>query len=123
MSMGRLQDSQGELFITPSELPTGEGHVFYEKLNRLLSKHQFDKQVEALCHRYYDDGRRGGRPSLPPGVYFRMNFIGHRQLPRDRLALRKQPGPASLPEHPHHRIHPRPFDLVALASASAAGSA
>jgi len=77
MSMGRVQDTQGELFITPSELPTGEGHVFYEKLNRLLSKHQFDKQVEDLCRRYYDDGSRGGRASLPPGVYFRMNFIGY----------------------------------------------
>ena len=77
MSMGTGKDYQGELFITPSELPTGEGHLFYEKLNRLLCKHQFDKQVEDLCRRYYDDGSRGGRPSLPPGVYFRMNFIGY----------------------------------------------
>lgn len=77
MSMGRGKDYQGELFITPSELPTGEGHLFYEKLNQFLNKHQFDKQVEDLCRRYYDDGRRGGRPSLPPGVYFRMNFIGY----------------------------------------------
>jgi transposase len=58
-------------------LPTGEGHVFYEKLNQLLSQHQFDRQVEDLCRQYYDDGTRGGRPSLPPGVYFRMNFIGY----------------------------------------------
>jgi transposase len=42
-----------------------------------LSKHQFDQQVEDLCRQYYDDGSRGGRPSLPPGVYFRMNFIGY----------------------------------------------
>jgi transposase len=77
MAMGRRKDSQGELFITPSDLPTGEGHLFYEKLNRLLSKHQFDQQVEDLCWQYYDDGSRGGRPSLPPGVYFRMNFIGY----------------------------------------------
>jgi len=77
MSMGRLKDCQGELFISPAELPTGSGHVFYEKLNQLLSKHRFDKQVEDLCRPYYDDGTRGGRPSLPPGVYFRMNFIGY----------------------------------------------
>ena len=49
MSMGTVKDYQGELFITPSDLPTGEGHLFYEKLNQLLSKHQFDKQVEDLC--------------------------------------------------------------------------
>jgi transposase len=77
MSMGTGKDYQGELFITPSELPTGEGHLFYEKLNQLLSKHQFDKQIEDLCRPFYDDGSRGGRPSLPPGVYFRMNFIGY----------------------------------------------
>jgi transposase len=77
MSMGTGKDYQGELFITPSELPTGGGHVFYEKLNQLLSKHQFDKQIEDLCRPFYDDGSRGGRPSLPPGVYFRMNFIGY----------------------------------------------
>jgi transposase len=77
MSMGTGKDYQGELFIAPSELPTGEGHLFYEKLNQLLSKHQFDKKVEDLCRPFYDDGSRGGRPSLPPGVYFRMNFIGY----------------------------------------------
>ena len=49
MSMGSRKDSQGDLFISPADLPTGEGHVFYEKLNQLLSKHQFDKQVEDLC--------------------------------------------------------------------------
>jgi hypothetical protein len=30
--MGIGKDYQGELFITPSELPTGESHFFYEKL-------------------------------------------------------------------------------------------
>jgi transposase len=77
MSMGKRKDQQGDLFICPADLPSGLGHVFYEKLNQLLSKHQFDQQVEDLCRQYYDDGTRGGRPSLPPGVYFRMNFIGY----------------------------------------------
>ena len=77
MSMGRRKDVQGELLICPAELPDGGGHLFYEKLNQLLSKHGFDREVEALCEKYYADGSRGGRPSLPPGVYFRMCFIGY----------------------------------------------
>ncbi len=77
MSMGKRKDQQGDLFLCPADLPSGMGHVFYEKLNQLLSKHQFDQQVEDLCRPYYDDGTSGGRPSLPPGVYFRMNFIGY----------------------------------------------
>jgi transposase len=76
MSMGKRKDYQGELFITPSDLPSGDGHAFYEQLNAFLAEHEFDKQLEELCREYYDDGLQGGRPSLPPGVYFRMNFIG-----------------------------------------------
>ena len=77
MAMGKRKDYQGELFLSPGDLPVSQGHTFYEKLNQLLSKHHFDQQIEALCKEYYDDGTRGGRPSLPPGVYFRMNFIGY----------------------------------------------
>ena len=77
MSMVKRKDVQGELLICPAELPDGGGHVFYEKLNQFLGKHEFDRRVEALCEQYYADASRGGRPSLPPGVYFRMCFIGY----------------------------------------------
>jgi transposase len=49
--------------------------VFYVKLNKLLAEAEFDRSVEALCEPYYADGR--GRPSLPPGVYFRMLVVGY----------------------------------------------
>jgi len=77
MGMGRRKDVQGELLICPAELPDGGGHVFYEKLNQVLGRYEFDRQVEALCEQYYADASRGGRPSLPPGAYFRMCFIGY----------------------------------------------
>jgi IS5 family transposase len=35
----------------------------------------FDPFVEDLCRPYYADGI--GRPGLPPGVYFRMLFVGY----------------------------------------------
>ncbi|OYW22269.1 MAG: hypothetical protein B7Z55_04800, partial [Planctomycetales bacterium 12-60-4] len=52
------------------------GHPFYVKLNRLLAAAQFDEWIEARCRQYYDDGPLG-RPSIPPGVYFRMLFVGY----------------------------------------------
>jgi len=77
MAMGRKKDLQGDLFVATQDLRTGEGHLFYDKLNQLLGKHRFDLAVEAICRAYYDDGSHGGRPSLPPGTYFRMLFVGY----------------------------------------------
>ena len=34
----------------------------------------FDGHVEALCAPHY---RKGGRPGISPGVYFRMVFVGY----------------------------------------------
>jgi transposase len=63
------------MWIATHELPRSPGHVFYEKLNRLLAEGDFDRQCEALCAPYYAD--TVGRPSIPPGVYCRMLFVGY----------------------------------------------
>src|SRR5215204_7684244 len=76
MSMGRRRTShQGELFVTSADLPQSPGHAFYDQLNRLLAEADFDRFVEDLCRPHYAD--EGGRPSIPPGTYFRMLFIGY----------------------------------------------
>ena len=76
MSLGRRRTScQGELFVTSADLPQSPGHPFYDKLNALLAEADFDRFVEGLCEPYYAAGV--GRPSLPPGVYFRMLFVGY----------------------------------------------
>jgi transposase len=76
MSMGRWQaDHQAELWVPSAELPQSPGHVFYDMLNALLAEAQFDPYVEGLCREYYADG--AGRESIPPGVYFRMLFVGY----------------------------------------------
>ena len=51
------------------------GHAFYDKLNALLAGWRFDQRVEHLCRRYFTGPL--GRPSLPPGVYFRCLLIGY----------------------------------------------
>src|SRR5262245_1068656 len=75
MAMGRRKPQQAELWIPTQELPTSPGHPFYRKLNALLAEAEFDRFVEELCAPYYADEL--GRPSIPPGVYFRMLLIGY----------------------------------------------
>jgi transposase len=76
MSMGRRPEHrQADLWIATTDLPQSPGHVFYEKLNALLAEAGFDRHVEALCRPYYTEDV--GRDSIPPGVYFRMLFIGY----------------------------------------------
>jgi len=77
MAMGTRQRRQRQesLWIAAAELPGTAAHPFYERLNQLLDEEGFDRFVEALCARYYAD--RMGRPSLTPGIYFRLLLIGY----------------------------------------------
>ena len=75
MAMGRQKPQQGELWIATQELPTSPGHPFYHKLNALLGEAGFDRFAEDLCAPHY--AKHMGRPSIPPGVYFRMLLIGY----------------------------------------------
>lgn len=76
MALGRRRSShQGELFLTSADLPQSPGHAFYDRLNELLTEADFDRFVEDLCQPHY--AHEIGRPSLPPGTYFRMLFIGY----------------------------------------------
>ena len=70
MVMSRRQDKQPELFIPTHALPEAPAHPFYNKLNAVLAQAGFDPYVEGLCQPYYD--AVWGRPSGPPGSYFRM---------------------------------------------------
>ena len=74
MALGKRTAQQKELFIPTTQIVTGPGHPFYTKLNEVLAEAQFDNFVEELCAPYY---KEGGRPSIPPGIYFRMLFIGY----------------------------------------------
>ena len=75
MALGRQRDRQAEMLVTWSELPRSPGHVFYDRLQAILIAAGFDSFVEGLCASHYAVVR--GRPSLPPGRYFRMLLIGY----------------------------------------------
>ncbi|MBI4460222.1 MAG: transposase, partial [Acidobacteria bacterium] len=51
------------------------GHPFYERLNELLEEAGLDGFVEERCRRFYAPTM--GRPSLAPGMYFRLLLIGY----------------------------------------------
>jgi transposase len=76
MALGRRKrQRQAELWVPTADVPAAPGHPFYEQLNRLLAEAQFDEYVEDLCRPHYAE--KQGRPSIPPGVYFRMLFVGY----------------------------------------------
>ena len=63
------------MWVADADLPRSAGHPFYERLNRLLDEAGLDAFVEEQCAKFYADGV--GRPSLPPGRYFRMLLLGY----------------------------------------------
>jgi transposase len=75
MAMGKRRPKQPDLFIPTADLPQAPGHPFYRQLNVLLAEAGFDRFVEDLCLPYYVE--HVGRVSIPPGVYFRMLFVGY----------------------------------------------
>jgi len=76
MALGRRRrEEQKEMWISWKEMARAPGHPFYVKLNELLREAEFDGYVESLCEEFYAE--RLGRKSIPPGVYFRMLFIGY----------------------------------------------
>ena len=78
MAMGkRRRETQESLFIAADRLPKAAGHPFYEKLNQLLAEAGFDAWIEDRCRPYYTADGSSGRPSIPPGVYFRMLLVGY----------------------------------------------
>ena len=59
---------------TAASLPSAPGHPFYKRLNEVLDKAKFDRFCEKSCAGFYH--QKLGRPSLPPGQYFRIMMIG-----------------------------------------------
>jgi transposase len=75
MSLGRRSPKELPAVIAAADLTPAPAHPFYQRLNDVLAQAGFDAFVENLCQPYYAD--HIGRPSIPPGVYFRMLFVGY----------------------------------------------
>lgn len=123
MALGtRRRQRQQDLWVHYSQLPRSASHPFYEKLNQILDDEGFDAYVEDLCRRFY--APLMGRPSLPPGVYFRALFAGffegldsERQIAwrlSDSLSLRRFAGVALDESAPDHSSLSRTRRLIDL---------
>jgi transposase len=75
MALGRQGERQAELMVGWAELPRSPGHAFYDRLQAVLVGAGFDGFAEEACAPYY--ARERGRPSLPPGRYFRVHLVGY----------------------------------------------
>src|SRR5580704_223221 len=75
MALGKRRDEQQEMWVATTSLPKSEGHAFYSRLNRLLAEADFDRTIEKICEPHYHN--QLGRPSIPPGVYFRVLLVGY----------------------------------------------
>jgi transposase len=77
MAMGtrRRRQRQERLWISRQDLAKGPGHPFYKRVNELLETEGFDEFAEKECARFYAENN--GRPSLTPGIYFRLLLVGY----------------------------------------------
>jgi len=92
-----LHEKQEDIWIANAELARSPGHPFYQRLNELLDGEKFDLFVDGLCREFY--AAKMDRPSLVPGIYFRLLLIGYFEgidtergiawRPADSLALRQ----------------------------------
>ncbi len=74
MAMGRLSArAVPERSSSQLAVALAPRHQYYDNCNALLREAEFDHFVEMLFQDYYADD---GRPSIPPGRYARMLFIG-----------------------------------------------
>ena len=73
MALGKRKTVQQPLFVTTASLNI-RPNPFYQAVNKVLDAHHFDRFVEGLCAKFYADD---GRPSLPPGIYFRCLMVGY----------------------------------------------
>ena len=122
MGTRRKRQRQQELWIAASEVVQTPANAFYDRLNQVLDQHRFDQHVEHLCRRFYKGPY--GRPSLSPGVYFRMLMIGYFEgldsergiawRVGDSLSLRKFLGYALDEQTPDHSTVSRTRRLLWL---------
>jgi transposase len=122
MAMGKRTSEQTPMWVPTTELPVSPGHPFYAKLNTILDEAGFDRFAEVECQQFYAPVM--GRPSLPPGRYFRLLLVGYFEgldsergiawRAADSLAVRSFVGLGLDTPAPDHSTISRTRRLIAL---------
>ena len=76
--MGTRQGRErtNSLWMMASDVAEAPANAFYDRLSQILDAHKFDRKVERICRKFYQKSPYG-RPSMPPGVYFRALLVGY----------------------------------------------
>jgi hypothetical protein len=85
----RKRERQPCMWVATTTLSRAAGHPFYLRLNELLRTHGFDDFAEAQCAAFYAEPI--GRPSLAPGMYFRLVLIATSKASTRSAASRGAP--------------------------------
>lgn len=75
MGTRKHRQRQEKLWIAAEEISTPASHPFYARVNEILDEARFDEFVEGQCQKFY--AGKMGRPSLAPGMYFRLLLVGY----------------------------------------------
>jgi len=110
------------MWIAHQELAKGPAHPFYQRVSDLLEEKKFDEFAEKECAKFY--AVKNGRPSLTPGIYFRLLLVGYFEgidsergiawRAADSLGLRKFLGISIDEQTPHHSTISRTRRLMDL---------
>ncbi|MGI8746067.1 MAG: transposase [Bryobacteraceae bacterium] len=122
MGTRQKRERQDDLWIATQDVVLSPAHTFYDRVNKILDDHHFDRSVEQLCRRYYKGPL--GRPSVAPGVYFRVLLLGYLEgidsergiawRLADSLSMRKFIAYALTQETPDHSTISRMRRLYAV---------
>ena len=122
MAMGKRTSEQAPMWVASTDLPVSPGHPFYARLNAILDGAGFDRFAEEECQQFYAPVM--GRPSVPPGRYFRLLLVGYFEgldsergiawRAADSLAVRSFVGLGLDTPAPDHSTISRTRRLVAL---------
>lgn len=74
MALGRRGERNETMWVATT-LPRSPAIPIYTRVNALLAEADFDRFAEAECVPHYAETQ--GRPSIPPGIYFRMLLVGY----------------------------------------------
>src|SRR5436309_13388618 len=124
MAMGKRRSEQAPMWIPTTDLPVSPGHPFYARLNAILDEAGFDRFAEEQCRQFYAPVM--GRPSLPPGRYFRLLLLGYFEgldsergigwRAADSLAVRRFAGLGLDAAAADHSTIPRTRRVIAMAA-------
>jgi hypothetical protein len=67
MAMGtrKRRGRQQQLWVASSDIVRTPANAFYDRLNEILNRRDFDRRVEHLCRRYYNGPQYHARCVLP----------------------------------------------------------